>query len=378
MPVNLPPQAQAVYEEYQEATKIDEKIRKLEEYLSLIPDHKGTENLVKRVKRKLAKLRVKKEKKRKKGAKSAQLFTVPKKLDVQLPLYGAPSAGKSRLFKMLTGGKPNVGKRTHIPHQGAFYSQGIGFQIVDLPPLFSTHVEETPHGRELMGIAKNADIIGLTIDLSQSISWQFETLKGAFSDGGIELSSKKPPLNFKELSRGGIRIFGMDYLPMEPQELKDLIDSAGISNCIFEAYGELNRNEIVNTISRDVFRKPTVVIGTKADVPGSKTGFKKLQERTEIPIVVTSAALGKGDENLATEIRKRLNLIRIWTDETSKRAVVLKSGATVEDAAEKIHSSFVEDLRFAKIIREDSKVKKKRVGKDYKLKDGDKVEFILK
>lgn len=378
MPTNLPPQARAVYEEYQNATDPGEKIKKLEEYLSLIPKHKGTENLREQVKKKLAKLRVKKEKKKKKGTKTTQLFTVPKKLDVQLPFFGVPECGKSSLFKVLTGAMPKIGKRTRVPHQGAFYFQGVGIQIVDLPPIFSTDLRATPHGTELMGIARNADLLCLVLDLSQSISWQWETLIESFKEARIKLKAKKPPVTFKELKKGGIRIFGIDYLPLDERELREIISSAGISNCVFEAYGELSREETLNTISRDISRKPAIIVGTKADISGSKSGLEKLESITDLPIVVTSSTLEKGITSLGKMVIERLNLIRVWTSSGDrKRAVVLKKGATVKDAAEKIHSSFAENLRYAKVTRKGAKVERKRVGADFQLQDNDQITFTL-
>lgn len=377
MPVNLPPQAQAVYEEYQDAKDIDTKIKKLQEYLSLIPSHKGAENLRERVKKKLAKLRAKREKKKKKKAGKTQLFTVPKKLDVQLPLFGLPKTGKSSLFTMLTGAKPQIGERTRFPRQGALYFQGVGTQVIDLPPVFSADLRETPHGRELMGIARNADLICLIIDLSQSITWQFETLKGSFKDAGIKLQASKPPITFEELSKGGIRLFGMDYVPMERKELVELIEGKGISNCIFEAYGKVSSEDIINTISRSISRKPALVIGTKADAVEISPRLEKLREVTDLPIVVTSSSKERGERALGETVIERLNLMRVWTSDQSKRAVVLKEGATVRDAAEKIHSSFADGLKYARITRKGAKVEKKRVGEEFQLKDGDKVKFIL-
>ncbi len=379
MPTNVPPQAKAIYEEYLQAEKTAEKIAKLEEYLSVIPKHKGTENLIKRVKRKIAKLKVKKEKAKKKGAKTVHLFTVPKKLDVQLPLFGTPQVGKSSVFKMLTGAKPQVGSRTRFPHQGAFYFKGVGCQVIDLPPLFSPSLRETPHGTELMGIARNADLIFLVIDLSQSISWQYKTVNGAFAEAGIELKAKESPITFKEVKKGGIRLYGMDYVPIDKGELKQIIRSAGVSNCIFEAHRAVSREQVINVISRDISRKQAIIVATKADLLGSEAGLTKLKDVTDLPLVVTSAYLERGRQKLGDKVIEVLNLMRVWTKpEKSKRAIVLKRGATVRDAAEKIHSSFASNLKFARITRKGVKVEKKRVGEDFTLHDGDHIKFVMK
>ena len=45
MPANLPAEARAKWIKVMEAKNIEEKIKALEEFLSTVPKHKGTENL---------------------------------------------------------------------------------------------------------------------------------------------------------------------------------------------------------------------------------------------------------------------------------------------------------------------------------------------
>ena len=75
-------------------------------------------------------------------------------------------------------------------------------------------------------------------------------------------------------------------------------------------------------------------------------------------------------------------MIRVWTRKDGKvnreRAIVLKKNATVRDACEKIHSSFIRKFRYALIERRGDKIKKKMVGIDYPLKDGDILTIYLR
>ena len=64
MPTNLPPEAQAAYSRHMDATTLEEKIRTLEEFLSLVPKHKGTEKLIALHRSRLVKLRQELEKKK--------------------------------------------------------------------------------------------------------------------------------------------------------------------------------------------------------------------------------------------------------------------------------------------------------------------------
>ena len=57
MSSNIGAEAQAAYNKYLDAPSIDEKIKCLEEFLSLVPKHKATEKIVALNKSRLAKLR---------------------------------------------------------------------------------------------------------------------------------------------------------------------------------------------------------------------------------------------------------------------------------------------------------------------------------
>ena len=90
-------------------------------------------------------------------------------------------------------------------------------------------------------------------------------------------------------------------------------------------------------------------------------------------------ANSKDLEDFKKKIWKKLGLIKVYTKEPGKKPadnpMALKKGATVADAAEEIHKDFVKKLKFAKIFRKKDKVKERRVGLNFVLKDGDIIEF---
>ena len=57
MPLNLPPEALEAEERYRAAGSVAEKIIRLEEFLSTIPKHKGTDRLRASLRKKLSKLK---------------------------------------------------------------------------------------------------------------------------------------------------------------------------------------------------------------------------------------------------------------------------------------------------------------------------------
>ena len=125
MSSNIGPEAQAAYQRYLDASSLDEKIKSLEEFISLVPKHKGTEKIVALNKSRLAKLKRQQEehKQRLKSTGKVSPFSI-KKEGLQLILisdYHTPGVGKTSLLNFLTGAaKEKVGKFTAIPEIGIY------------------------------------------------------------------------------------------------------------------------------------------------------------------------------------------------------------------------------------------------------------------
>jgi len=85
-------------------------------------------------------------------------------------------------------------------------------------------------------------------------------------------------------------------------------------------------------------------------------------------------------EKIKNDIWNMLDLIRVYCKEPGKKhekkALVLKKGSTVEDAAEKLHKDFVKYFKFARVWGS-SKYAGEKVGSEYKLKDKDVLEIHI-
>ena len=117
MPANLSPQYFDAEKRLREATTPEEKRAIMEEMLSIIPKHKGTEKLQAMLKTKIAKLKSVSQKKSA-TAKHGQSITIKKSGAGQVVIRGPPNSGKSSLIKYLTNATPVISNNpfsTQVP-----------------------------------------------------------------------------------------------------------------------------------------------------------------------------------------------------------------------------------------------------------------------
>ena len=132
-----------------------ESVEALEEMLSLIPKHKGTDKLQADIKRRLSKLR---QESKKKTARKTFSYVVEKEGAGQVFVVGPPNVGKSSFVAHNTNASPDVADypyTTRKPLPGMMRFEDVGkvyhFDATDLPDLMPGQyvVVETARGIQL-------------------------------------------------------------------------------------------------------------------------------------------------------------------------------------------------------------------------------------
>lgn len=383
MPANLPAEAEKALAKYQAARTIEEKIRALEEALSLIPDHKGTEKLRGRIKRRIAELRREAERKASLRAVRRDYFHVPKEGAAQVVLIGAANSGKSSLLRALTNAKPQVSGyplTTTMPVPGMMLYNDVEIQLVELPAILTEDLEETQFTNRSIGFSKNADLIVIVLDGARSPAKQLERILEIYDESGVSFRRKRCEIEIEKKDSGGIRLVVFGSLGVDVKEVEDLLRSVGIRNAVVRVRGEASIEDFEEVVIREMTHKRGLIAVNKIDqaAPGSLEEVKNIAG--EIPVVAISAENGAGLEDLKRQIFNSLDLIRVYTRKagiTSDKPIILPRNSTIRDLAEIIHRDFAEKMKYARVWGASVKVQGQRVGPDHVLEDGDIVEIKI-
>jgi small GTP-binding protein len=321
MPANLPPQYFDVEKQYRESKDPNEKLVYLQQMLSIIPKHKGTEKLQADLKTRISKLKDSIVKQKKSRGSGGAWYQVEKQGAGQIVLVGMPNAGKSTLLNTLTNAHVDVGDypfTTQLPQVGMLEYEDIKIQIVDTPPLY----EEAPPW--LYGLYRNGDMLLIVLDGTGDPVDDFHTIREM--------------LNAKNIY-------------FEEHEFGDMKHAVVILNKI------------------DAAQERSVMQNFKRAYPGQSRVYTRPSQADQ------------GMPALRNALFTELKIIRVYTKKIGKPMVkddpvVLGRGATVLDAAEHIHKDFRKNLKFARLWNDEG-YNGQRVEKHHELIDGDVIEFHI-
>lgn len=328
MPANLPPQYIALKKRYELSKDIEERIELLEEMLSIMPKHKGTEKLQGDVRSRLANLR--KEAQKRPPKRRSPGYHIQRQGAAQVAIIGAPNVGKSRIVASLTNAETEVAPypfTTEKPAVGMMPFEDISIQLIDTPPITRDFIDTF-----LPDMLRRVDLILLVADVgSDDVLDQTDAVLAKLEEYSIRLIA---------------------------DETQD-------------------ESEYLN--------KKTILLANKDDMGGSQERLDIVRElySQRFPITVISAEKGSGLEPLKKQIFDALEIIRVYTKAVGRKAdltdpVILRSGSTVIDAAAEIHKEFYENLKYAKIWGSGkSKYEGQQVSREHLLEDRNIIEFHI-
>ncbi|MGQ4910938.1 MAG: GTPase [Candidatus Thorarchaeota archaeon] len=389
MPTNVTPEFDKQRIIYEETEDLAQRIVELEKLLSLAPRHKGAERMVGNYRKKLAILKAQLEKKReqdraRRSGGGAEEGVIRKEGAGQVCLVGVTNSGKSSLINAVTNAELDVGDypfTTPIPTPAMLTLEDINIQLVELPGVFEGS-HEAGIGRQALSVARNTDCIALIIDLSQDIDTQMNTILKELDSARIRLNKEKSAVRIERVGLGGHMIYGAQNYQGNIDEVKEFLKARRITNVIVRFQKPATFQQLVDAMDSSVAYVRAMIVATKGDAEGSQARYHELEEKyaDRFDIVPVSAQRGENLDSMSWAFYQHLDILRVYTKIPGKqrenKPIVLPEGSVVEDAARKVHKAlFVERFRSAVIIRENDKIRRRTVGLNYPLQDGDILQL---
>lgn len=375
MPTNLPPHAQALWLKAQEAKTKEEKIARLQEFLSAIPDHKGTEKLRKHIRHQIAVLKDELEAERLKKKGSGPTLLVKREGALQAVLLGLIGSGKTRLFTRLTGVSPLSGGLSEVkqPVPGVVGFEGIQIQLVDTPPLYPYSLRQPSL---TLASARNADLLVLVFDGSKPIEEQVDTFERFLEDCRITLKRPQGSVKIERTASGGIRVMSTGNPKCTPDEVSACLTEMGVRNAVVVINGQADLEDVEAALLGYAYKPSVFVVEGKAEL--AQKELEAMKRLLPDPKIVFEAK-EDFERIFPQEVFKASGLIRVYTKplgqkERSERPLVLKQGSTVKDVVEAIHSTLLSSFEYARVWGKSVRYQGAKVGLNHVLADGDTVE----
>lgn len=385
MVTNLPIRAKIKWAEVVAAKDPREKIRLMREFLALCPKHKGTEKLIAHVKRRIAQLEDELEYTRRVKARSRhESLVIEKSGDIQAVIVGYTKSGRSSLLSALTNAKPEISDRpftTLKPIPGMLTYNGVRIQLIEAPPLIRKFGEGCNRGFTTLNLVRTADCLLIMVDLSDDPVGDFAEILSELREARILVEEPRGYVEIERTDTGGIRVVGGRIIDSTIDDVKKLLMSYRISSAIVRIHGEVTLDDIEDSLFGSYQYKPSIVVGSKIDLPGAREGLEKLRSSltSNLRVIGVSCVTGEGLDLIAPSILGVMKIIRVYTKKPGNppdpKPIVLKEGSTVGDVASIIHTELKEKFRYARVWSGSIEANSMRVGLNYRLRDGDIVEI---
>jgi len=390
MPANLTPEAADKWALVEAARNPREKILRMQEFLSVVPKHKGTMKLRGRIKKKMALMRKDiEERKQKRAGRSGPKLFIEKEGAAQVALLGLTNVGKSCLLSVVTNADivvSPVAYTTRKPEPGVLYFEDMQLQIVETPALMDGSSGGRAGGLLSIGIARNADGMILMVDLSFDPVSQLNLILSELEKARVLINKPKGRVDIDRRYMGaGLRVILVGkILDGNIRDVEALLRSYRIGDAMVKIMGEVSLGDVEDSIFESTVYRPAVIIANKLDTKEAKKNLVQLKEFVagRIPIVAVSCEKKEGLTNIGKVLFETLDLIRIYMKEPgvrkpSNRPFTLPRGATVVDLAKNIHTDFQKDFAFARVWSKRLKFSPQKVGLSFLLDDGDIVELHI-
>ncbi len=388
MVTNLPPEAKKKWMEAIMTKGPEAKIPLMQEFLSMVPKHKGTDKMCSQIKRQISQLKedIKKQKLQAKKTSTGPSYYIQKAGAAQVAVVGPTNAGRSSLLKAVTNSQVPVTSwpfGTMMPTPGMLDFEDIQFQLVEIPPIVQGSSEGKAEGFMNLSSARNADGLIIMVDLADDPAGNFLLVKEELENTRLLIVPPTGEVEIQKRGSGNKLQFIMEgeLVDCSEADITELLAGYRIRSALVRIKGKVTLDLVEDSMFGNAVYRPTMVIANKVDLNDDPRMIEQLVQVTyPLQLHVLSIERMKDLKGLIGQsIFDLLGITRIYTKEPGKPKrdipIVAKPGTTVGELAKMIHNDFYDRFKYAKIWGPSAKFDSEKVGMDRVLLDGSVIHI---
>lgn len=353
--------------------------------------NKATEGHIGLLKARLAKLRTQMIEGNSKSGGAGEGFAVARAGDARVALIGFPSVGKSSLLSHLTDTKSEAAAYefttlTCIP--GNIHYRGTKIQLLDLPGIIEGAAHGRGRGREVIAVAKSADLVMMVLDAGKEGTKNHrEILETELETVGLRLNQKPPDVVIRRKKTGGLMISSTVPQPLlgdDPEDtVRRIMAEYKLHNSEVLLRETVTTDQIIDVIEGNRKYVRCMYVYNKIDT----VSIEDVDRLARMPhTTVLSVHMDLNTDALLELMWRMLDLCRIYTKKRGAppdlaEPVVLtdgRGGRTVEALCKQIHSSLARDFHYALVWGRSAKHAPQHCGFGHALMDEDVVQVVTK
>uniref|UniRef100_A0A915BIM6 Developmentally-regulated GTP-binding protein 2 n=1 Tax=Parascaris univalens TaxID=6257 RepID=A0A915BIM6_PARUN len=365
---------------------IVEKIQEIEHEINRTQKNKATEYHLGLLKAKLARYRQQLlEPTTKGGSSKGEGFDVMKSGDARVAMVGFPSVGKSTLLSELTTTRSETAAYefttlTCIP--GVIEHEGANIQLLDLPGIIEGASQGKGRGRQVIAVAKTADLILMMLDAVKGEE-QKGLLEKELEAVGIRLNKRPPHIYLKQKKIGGVKFTHTVPLTYCHEKLvMTILHDYKIFNADVVFRDDCTVDELIDVIQGNRVYIPCLYVYNKIDQISLEEVDRLAHQKHS---VVISCEMRLNMDYMIEMIWEYLALIRVYTKKPGNPpdlgptdGIILRRGSTVEHACHALHRTLAAQFRYAIVWGTSTKFSPQRVGIHHKLHHEDVLQIVKK
>mmetsp|Transcript_33083 Transcript_33083/g.72870 ORF Transcript_33083/g.72870 Transcript_33083/m.72870 type:complete len:412 (+) Transcript_33083:179-1414(+) len=318
-------------------------------------------------------------------------FAVAKSGDGRVALIGFPSVGKSSLLNRVTDTHSECAAYefttlTCIP--GNVVINDTKIQLLDLPGIIEGAASGKGRGREVIAVARSADLIMMVLDGGrESNNLHRDILSRELETMGIRLNRTAPGIYFKKKATGGVKFNTTCPLTQMGDDPRDtatrILSGYRIHNAEVLFREDCGVDDLIDVVEGNRKYVRCLYVYNKIDT----LSIEEVDSLARLPdAVVISIHTDLNIDFMLQKMWDYMGLIRIYTKRRGQAPdlqgpVVLsdqRHGLDMEAAVKSISSEMLPIFNFAFVWGRSTKFNPQRVGLHHLLEDEDVVQVVVK